>query len=513
MIVHDRIVDFDPEAEDLRRQAADRREQGIGRHHAVVLRRDQRDAGVHQVLLGIQDVEGGALTDAGLFAHTVERHLGGGDLRLGGVDLRLGSIELSPGLHHRRLDLVARGVEIEPPLAQRLLGLTDRGIFGAALIDRHRELGGNRSLHGLDDRQRLGRPEALLHVADRGQGRRQRAFRDLHLVSRDVDVVHRGGDRGMLGATAGDGAIDGTRRQPVDRRRRREARRGRNADDLLILRPRRDVVRFGLRQLRPAGGETRLGLRHVGARHLARREAVAGLPQRHFEHVHVAALKLHDRGVTQQVHIRGGGIQQHALFGRAQGLTRGEHLPLGLAHAVGVLEAVEQRLRRGEPRGRHPNRAQRLGVGLRHRAVLGQVLEIVLGVARSAAHFRAVPGQRSRHVLVGGAGCGTLGVDLRIVLVGEDERRLHGGRARSGAHQRIADHLCRDRRHRKHNGCAKRHDPRAQSDPLPPPSHRHQSLHATGKSGPPSPPDPHRGTTILHRRDYDDPIAGINGRT
>ena len=95
MVVNDRIIDLDLETENLGRQAADCREQRIGRHHAVVLRRDQGDPCIHQILLCIEDVERGALTHASLLAHAVERNLGGGDLRLRGVDLRLGSLELA----------------------------------------------------------------------------------------------------------------------------------------------------------------------------------------------------------------------------------------------------------------------------------------------------------------------------------------------------------------------------------------------------------------------------------
>src|SRR5262249_50225404 len=40
VIVHDRIVDLDLQAEDLRREAADRRQQRIGRHHPIALRGD-----------------------------------------------------------------------------------------------------------------------------------------------------------------------------------------------------------------------------------------------------------------------------------------------------------------------------------------------------------------------------------------------------------------------------------------------------------------------------------------
>jgi hypothetical protein len=94
----------------------------------------------------------------------------------------------------------------------------------------------------------------------------------------------------MLGAPAGDGAIERARREPIDRRCGGEPRRRRHADHLQVLRLRGDVVRFRQRQLRSAAGKARFRLRHVGARDLAGGEAVARLPQRHLEHVHVAAL-------------------------------------------------------------------------------------------------------------------------------------------------------------------------------------------------------------------------------
>ncbi len=94
----------------------------------------------------------------------------------------------------------------------------------------------------------------------------------------------------MLGAPAGNGALERARREPIDRRCGGEPRGRRHADHLQVLRLRGDVVRFRQRQLRSAAGEPRFRLRHVGARDLAGGEAVARLPQRHLEHVHVAAL-------------------------------------------------------------------------------------------------------------------------------------------------------------------------------------------------------------------------------
>ena len=109
----------------------------------------------------------------------------------------------------------------------------------------------------------------------------------------------------------------------------------------------RVVVRFDFRgqQLELAGGELRLGLRHVGAGDLADIEAVARLAQRFVQHPHVAALHVDDRGVAQQIHVDGGGGEQHRLLHHAQRFARGRNLPFRQTGAVGGLEAVEQGLR------------------------------------------------------------------------------------------------------------------------------------------------------------------------
>src|SRR5215468_2538783 len=81
LIMRDRIVDFDPEPEDLRRQRAGRCQHRVGLHHPIALRGDERHPRVDEVLLRVEHVERGALTHAGLLAHAVERNLGRGDLR------------------------------------------------------------------------------------------------------------------------------------------------------------------------------------------------------------------------------------------------------------------------------------------------------------------------------------------------------------------------------------------------------------------------------------------------
>ncbi len=243
----------------------------------------------------------------------------------------------------------------------------------------------------------------------------------------------------MLGAPAGDRALERARREPVDRRRGREPRRRRHADDLQILGLRGDVVRFSERELRAAAGEPRFGLRDVGARHLARGEAVARLPQRHFQHVDVAALQLENGRSLQQVHVSGSRAEQHGLLGGAQLFARGEHLAFGLTRAACRLQAVEQRLRRGDPVGLYrllaPQRGEERAAGRGADAGPAQVIQILIGQARGAAHARAITGKRAGDVLVNRARCGALGIELGIVLVRLNQRDIHRAGARARPHE------------------------------------------------------------------------------
>ena len=106
-------------------------------------------------------------------------------------------------------------------------------------------------------------------------------------------------------------------------------------------------MRLGAKELRASGGEPRFGLRHVGARHLADIEAVAGLLELLGQHLDVAPLQIEHRLIAQQIHVGGRGIEQHLLLGDAQGLARGIDLAFRLAGAVGRLKAVEERVGAG----------------------------------------------------------------------------------------------------------------------------------------------------------------------
>src|SRR5262249_38178638 len=64
LVVHDGIVDLDPEPEDLRRQRAGRGQHRVGGNHAIALRGDERHPRVDEVLLRVEHVERGALADA-----------------------------------------------------------------------------------------------------------------------------------------------------------------------------------------------------------------------------------------------------------------------------------------------------------------------------------------------------------------------------------------------------------------------------------------------------------------
>src|SRR6202048_4638016 len=62
LIMHARIVYGGGPIEQLRREPSNRIQDRIGRHHAIMLRGDQRDTGVDQRLLGVQHVERGSLS-------------------------------------------------------------------------------------------------------------------------------------------------------------------------------------------------------------------------------------------------------------------------------------------------------------------------------------------------------------------------------------------------------------------------------------------------------------------
>ena len=98
-----------------------------------------------------------------------------------------------------------------------------------------------------------------------------------------------------------------------------------DADHLPISRDAGAQVGLGEAHLRARGGEARLGLRHVGAGHLADVEAIAGLTQLLLDDFDVVALQVQDGGVAQHVHVGRGGIEQDVLLAVSQRLAGAEN--------------------------------------------------------------------------------------------------------------------------------------------------------------------------------------------
>ncbi len=322
-----------------------------------MLRGHQRDAGVHQRLLGVQHVERGALADAGLLANAVERHFRGSNLGLRGCNLSLGRLELAPRLHHGLAGLVADQIEVEPLLSEALLGLTDQREFAAALVDRNGKLADDGGGELVDDLE-LGKAR-LLHAALQAQIGKQRAFVDLDLQMRDVDPVHGGGHIGVLGEAGIDRGGQHPRRKAIDRRARSEIDRL-GAHYLPVVCPRR--VQNGLCRGHGglAGRKLRLRLGHVGSSHLADVEAVASLLERLLQDPHVGPLDLQIRRIAQHVHIGGRSGEQHGLLHDPKPLARRRYLAFRCPGPVRRLKAVEQRL--GRRRAGSPRRGRAVGV-------------------------------------------------------------------------------------------------------------------------------------------------------
>jgi len=278
-------------------------------------------------------------------------------------------------------------------------------------------------------------------------------FRDLHLKDGDIDVVIGDRDGRMLGGRARPRPVKSTRREPVDRHARRQPARL-NTDHLPIGRSRGCVVRFRGEQLRATGREPRFCLRHVGARNLASAETVARLPQRRFEHIDVAALKLEHRGIAQQIHVGRDRAQKNSLLGAAQRFARRKHLRLRLPRAVAGLEAVEQRLRAGGTKGRDRILTRSPGRAARRP---GDVFEIDLGQAAGRGQARSIAAKRNGNVLIGRARRSSLSIELGIVLV--------------GLHQSLLKRVCAGGQacQQKHRHCGAR----SQSKEIPTPALQH----------------------------------------
>ena len=210
------------------------------------------------------------------------------------------------------------------------------------------------------------------------------------------------------------------------------------------------------KQLGAANVEACLRLRHVGCGDVARLQTLVGLTQLFSQHFEVRPLQFQDAGVTQQIHVGGGGVEQHGLLDVAQRFARGKHLALREPRAVGGLKAVQQVLcdrgadamrsvdaALGEIAGWEVQRRRRADLTDRGR----QRLHADIGRRHSPG---PVTGERRRHAFIGGANHRALRVERRVVGVGVSkggfERVGQGGLAQQ--QRRAEQHRTRDRHDR-----------------------------------------------------------------
>ena len=217
-----------------------------------------------------------------------------------------------------------------------------------------------------------------------------------------------------------DGAVDVLRQQAiVEHRRDKRLRLG--ADDLEIGRIRRIQVRDGDVVLGLALAEAGLRLGQIGAGPLADLEPVGGGTLLLLQEDDVLLAQFKDRLRLDDERVGGNGVEEHVLFGQAQRLAAGEHRGLGLLDVVLRLETAEERL------------LDRDADGARRQVEIA-------GGSRAAEHarrrrtgdHRTIAGQRLRNAFVDRTQGGALGVQGRIVAIGERERLIE----RIGAHGR-----------------------------------------------------------------------------
>ena len=106
------------------------------------------------------------------------------------------------------------------------------------------------------------------------------------------------------------------------------------ADDLLVAAA--AGAQVGARRIEAGDGvgAAGFGLRHVGARHLADREAVLRRLQLARQHVDVVLVEPHQLLVAHHVHVGGDRLQQHAALHVAQHLALGADVGLRGVHRV-----------------------------------------------------------------------------------------------------------------------------------------------------------------------------------
>src|SRR5438477_5869208 len=148
MVMHFRQIVRRIETEILDVEPANRAEQGIGGDHAVALRADQASLGQNQILLRVQDIEGGTLAAGGLPLHALQGDGGGTDFGFGGGDGNLGAFIGDPGADRGGAGLAANLIQYLSALCRDFLGLPGLRGRHAAVIDRLGELGGHRGLVG-----------------------------------------------------------------------------------------------------------------------------------------------------------------------------------------------------------------------------------------------------------------------------------------------------------------------------------------------------------------------------
>ena len=166
----------------------------------------------------------------------------------------------------------------------------------------------------------------------------------------DIDVEARGRDgRIFLGGEA-DGVFAAARQIAVHGFGGPQLPR-RVADHLGVGRLADGEIDLGGVQVGKPAAEPRFGLRGIGRRDVAGVEALLGDADGFPQERDVGALRLDQRLVGQHVGVGGDGVEQHALTDIAQGLAARLHLQFRDPHAVGGLEAVEQRLRHRHPDG------------------------------------------------------------------------------------------------------------------------------------------------------------------
>ena len=263
----------------------------------------------------------------------------------------------------------------------------------------------------------------------------ERAFADLDRKLGDVDAIHGGEHRRTLLLPFHDRPRERAGRQPVDRRAGPQPA-GIDPDHAAVVGLRGDVVRLRAEQRRAPRGQPRFRLGDVGARHLADIETVARLFELLGQHFDVAAVELEDRRVAQQIHVGGGGIEQHLLLGDAERFARPHDLAFRLARPVGGLQAVEQRVGRVGADDARIKGLCELGIDSRARDRKFRGRLLVLGAAAGGdAQLRPIAGQRLRHVLVGGTQRRALRVERRVVLIGLHQRPFERVRRRLPADQ------------------------------------------------------------------------------